>query len=683
MRGQGDRPVAGVDVGGTFTDVIVAGPSGTTVAKVPSTPRDQAAGVLAGLERAGADPAALGRLAHGTTVATNTLLERDGADTVLVTTAGFRDVLTIGRQDRPDLYDLTARRPDPVVPAGRVVEVEERRGPDGGVVVPLAPEEVDRVAASVAEREPGAVAVSLLFSFADEEHERRLAAALADELGATVPVSRSSAVLPVFREFERTATTAVNAYVTPRMQRYLSSLDERLSGGGLEPPLEVMRSGGGTLTAALAAREPVHTLLSGPAAGAWGAAAVGRAAGVEDLIALDMGGTSTDTTLVDGGRPRTTGRGEIAGLPFAVPTTDVHTVGAGGGSVAWTDTGGSLRVGPASAGADPGPACYGRGGTDPTVTDANLLLGRLDPEVRLGGSLPLQVEPAAAAMDGLADRLGLDRRGAAAGVLRVVEAQIAAALRVVSVERGRDPRELALVAFGGAGPLHQAAVARELEVERVLVPRRAGVLSAVGLLAAPVTTEEVRTHLVPVGRAEPGRLAAALERLEDAGRKRFAQQGTAVDAVVRAADLRYRGQAYELTVSLPGDATGDGGAGPPDPATLAAGFHDAHRERYGYAEPDEPVELVNLRVRLEGPEPDPPLPDHSPGPGADTAVLRDTVVVVDDEQVSCPVLDRARLGTGDTLTGPAVVAGVDATCWVAPWQHARVDRVGNLVLEAR
>lgn len=670
---QGTALRLGVDVGGTFTDVVVVGGGGPRVAKVPSTPEDQGRGVLAGVDRSEVDLAEVRRFSHGTTVATNTVLERDGARTVLVATRGFADLLVIGRQDRPALYDLTADRPAPLVPRGRVVEAAERLGPGGEVVEALTDAEVARVAQAVVAHEPEAVAVSLLFAFTDGDHERRLAEAVTERLGEDVPVTRSSALLPVFREFERTSTTVMNAYVAPRMRRYLASLGRRLRDRGLRPPVEVMRSGGGTFAAPLAARDPVHTLLSGPAGGAWGAAAVGRAAGLDRVVALDMGGTSTDVTMIADGRPRTTGEGAIDRLPFAVSTTDIHTVGAGGGSIAWLDAGGSLRVGPASAGAVPGPACYGRGGQAPTVTDANLVLGRLDARTRLGGELELDEEAAGAALARLGARAGRNAVEAATGVLRVVEAQMAKALRVVSVERGHDPREFALVAFGGAGPLHQAALARELGTTPVLVPPSAGVLSALGLLTAPTVVEEARTRLVRADEVNGRWLTGALAELEDTAHGRFTEQHTGVETVRCSVDLRYRGQAFELAVDVDPAA--------PGVDRLVADFHHRHRERYGWAEPDEPVEIVTLRVRLEGPTPDLPLPPLPAGEGAAGAIVREQEIVVDGRRRACPVYDRSLLGARDAFAGPALVVGPDATCFVAAWQRAEVDGRGTLVLE--
>ncbi|HEX9887832.1 MAG TPA: hydantoinase/oxoprolinase family protein [Nitriliruptorales bacterium] len=655
----------GVDVGGTFTDLVLEQDGQVRVAKVASTPRDQAAGVLDGIDRLGADPGDLRRFAHGTTVATNAVLERAGARTVLVTTEGFRDLLEIARQDRPSLYDLTVDRPPPLIPRDLVVEAPERVSAEGAILRAL--DEPGAVAAAVADLAPEAVAVCLLFSFLDDRHERAIVEALE---GLGVPVSRSSAVLPVFREYERASTTALNAYVAPPMSSYLGSLERRLRGAGLTTPVEVMRSGGGTFTADLAARSPVHTLLSGPAAGAWGAAAVGRLVGDDELIAFDMGGTSTDVTLVTGGRPRTTSEGAIGGLPFAVDTTDIHTVGAGGGSIAWVDAGGALRVGPRSAGAEPGPAAYDRGGTEPTVTDANIVLGRLDPEVRLGGHMSIRPDLARNAVGVLAAGLGMGIEEAAAGIVRVVEATMVRALRLVSVERGHDPRGHTLVAFGGAGPLHQGALSRELGCRRVLVPPHAGVLSALGLLAAPVTTDELRTHLTLLADASADELASVWDELESRGRDTLAGQEVDEVTATRRAEVRYRGQAFELTV--PGDD--------PDPAALTRAFHDTHRERYGYDQPDEPVEIVNLGVRVEGPAHEVALPPIGAAQGLHGAIVRTTRVRVDDGEREAPVIERERLGSGETFDGPAIVVGLDATCFVLPGQHVEVDDRGNLLI---
>jgi N-methylhydantoinase A len=653
----------GVDVGGTFTDLVWDDGERLTIAKVPSTPADQAGGVLAGVDRLGVDVSALERLVHGTTVATNAVLERRGAKTVLVTTEGFRDLLEIGRQNRPALYDLFADRPAPIVPRELVVEAPERISAAGEVLRALT-DQAD-VANSVRALDPEAVAVCLLFSFARPEHERAVGEALRG-----LPVSLSSEVLPVFREYERASTTALNAYVAPVLARYLGTLEEALRSAGLSCDVEVMRSGGGTFSARLAARLAVHTLLSGPAAGAWGAAAVAGAAGYSDVIAFDMGGTSTDVTLIEGGRPGTGGEGRVAGLPFAVTSTDIHTVGAGGGSVAWKDDGGALRVGPRSAGADPGPAAYGRGGREPTVTDAYVLLAQLDPSLLLGGVINLDHRAAAHAVASLAERLGLAQESCAQGILRVAEAQVAAALRVVSVERGRDPRSYALLAFGGAGPLHQGPLARELGCPAVIVPRNPGVLAAIGLLAAPTAADAVATNVRDLLSVSDRELESGWGALEDEARRQLAGQGVQAARVSRTADCRYRGQAYELEVEVLG----------PSPTGLAERFGRAHLDRYGYVHQGESVEVVNLRVRAEGPPPVVSAGEVPPGVGAEAARRGTRVATVDGEEVECALYDRDHLGPGDGLPGPAVVSSADSTCLVLGGQRAEVDALGNLVI---
>jgi N-methylhydantoinase A len=653
----------GVDVGGTFTDLVLDDGDRLSVAKVPSTPDDQAGGVLAGIDRLGVDVSTLDRFVHGTTVATNAVLERRGARTVLVTTEGFRDLLEIGRQNRPALYDLFADRPAPIVPRELVVEAPERISVAGEVLRSLA--DPAAVAEAVRALDPETVAVCLLFSFLSPGHERAIREAL-DGL----PVSLSSEVLPVFREYERASTTALNAYVAPTLSRYLGSLENGLRSRGLTCGVEVMRSGGGTFSARLSARMAVHTLLSGPAAGAWGAAEVAAAAGHPDVIAFDMGGTSTDVTLIEDGRPGVGAEGRVAGLPFAVNSTDVHTIGAGGGSVAWRDEGGALRVGPRSAGAVPGPACYGRGGREPTVTDAYVVLGYLEPSLRLGGVIELDPKSAGEAVGSLGDDLGLAPTECARGILRVAEAQVAAALRVVSVARGRDPRRYALLAFGGAGPLHQGPLSRDLGCPAVIVPRSPGVLAALGLLAAPAAVDAVATEVRDLHSVPGPDLEAAWRALEHEATRLLAGQGVEALRVRRSADCRYRGQAYELEVEVGQASAGE----------MAEAFGRAHRDRYGYVHQGEPVEIVNLRLRVEGPPPAVSAGALSPGRGAAVALRGTRVAVVDGEEVECGLYDRDHLGPGDGLSGPAFVSSADSTCLLLGGQRAEVDGLGNLMI---
>ena len=526
--------ILGVDVGGTFTDAVLVTDGSVTTAKVPTATRQEES-VLAAAHAVGADR--VDRFAHGTTVATNALLERRGARTAFVTTAGFEHLLHVRRQNRPHLYRLCDDHPEPLVPLDRSFGVRERIGAEG-VLDPLDLASLPEIGADVE-----AIAVCLLFAFRDSSHER----AVADELRLRLPgvrVVASHEVAPEFREYERASTTAVDAYLGPVVSRYLTALGERALAAGLPAPL-VMRSSGGVATIEEAAAHPAWALVSGPAAGVVGAARAAQLAGLESAISLDMGGTSTDVCLIAGGEAaRSTERG-VAGLPIRLPTIDLHTVGAGGGSIAWVDEGGALRVGPRSAGAYPGPACYGRGGTEPTVTDANLLLGRL-PE-GISGGLELDRYAAERALGDLDP----------ADVVAVVNAEMLRALRVVSVEQGHDSREFALIAFGGAGPLHACALADELGIETVVVPESAGVLSALGLAVSDERRDEVRSYVVPL--AEAGELPADGE-----------------------ADLRYAGQSFELTVPLGRD--------------VAEAFHRAHEERYGYADRSRTVELVAVRT---------------------------------------------------------------------------------------
>src|SRR6476659_6783595 len=488
--------ILGVDVGGTFTDAVLLDGGAIHTAKVPTTPGEESAGVMAAIEkvlrRAGAGAAQVEAFSHGMTVGTNALLEERGARTALIATSGFADLLEIGRQDRPELYRLCAPKPAPLVEQELRFEAVERAGPEG-VIEPLAPEEPERVARAVRESGAESVAVCLLFSYLDPAHERRIAEHLRREL-PDVHVSASHEVLPLFREYERCSTTTIDAYLSPLLGRYLSRLGEAATEGGLPRPL-VMQSSGGVAKAEEAARAGAWSVLSGPAGGAVGAGLLARACGDGNALGLDMGGTSCDVCVVEGGEVRRTDSRRIGGRVIQLPMVDIHTVGAGGGSVGWRDPGGALRVGPRSAGAEPGPACYGRGGTEPTVTDANLVLGHLSADVPLAGDVALDADAAHAAVGRLADALGLDVRECAEGIVRVANAEMVRALRVMTVERGIDPRHFALLAFGGAGPLHAAAIAQELGMTRILVPRASGVLSALGLAAADRRADAQRTVL--------------------------------------------------------------------------------------------------------------------------------------------------------------------------------------------
>ena len=662
------RRQVGVDTGGTFTDLVLpdpAAPGGWRAHKVLSTPDNPARAVLAGLAEACPGPAPR-RIVHGSTVATNALLERKGVPFALVVTAGFADLLSIGRQNRPDLYDLAVRRPPDLVPEHLRFEVAGRIRHDGSEHTPLDEAQARQVARRIAESEAQSVAVCLLFSFANPLHELRLGQILAQ---TGLPVSLSHQVLAEFREVERAATTAVNAYVSPLMRRYLDWLGERL---GPEDALSVMQSNGGSITAATAAAEPVRTILSGPAGGVAGAHALGRLAGEERLVTFDMGGTSTDVALIDR-EPALALAAGIGGLTVRTPMLDIHTVGAGGGSVAGVDEGGALCVGPHSAGADPGPICYGRGGTRLTVTDANLFLGRLDPAHFLGGAMALRPDLAAEPMARLAADLGLSAEALAEGILAVAEATMERAVRVISVQRGHDPRGFTLFSFGGAGGLHAARLARMLGMARVLVPPNPGVLSALGMLLADVVRDFSRTVMLPAGEAGPQALAELFAPLEAQGRTAMAKEGLDPAAVrlERALDMRYAGQSFELVVPwAPGR----------DPV---ADFSAAHERAYGHADPAAPVQVVNLRLRACGAPPRPrpePRPLGSATPPA-AARLGRRRMVLEGESVDAPLMQREALEPGNRFAGPALLVEYSSTLLVPAGAEARVDGWGNLILE--
>ena len=588
---QADPVVVGVDVGGTFTDAVLLRRGRIHTAKVPSTPEDQSVGALAAvaaaLAEAGCAPAEVSGFTHGMTVGTNALLEGKGARTALAATEGFTDLLELRRQDRAHLYRLSAHHPPPLVPPERTVAVAERVGPTG-VITPLEDQEVERVADAIAALGPEAVAIGLLFAFAHPAHEELLARAVRRRL-PDVHVTSSAALMPEIREYERIATAAVDAYLTPAVGRYLRRLAAACGDAEIPPP-DVMLSNGGVLPVADAAAHAALTVLSGPAGGVIGAAALARAAGHETVLTFDMGGTSTDVALIVDGEPARAAGSEIAGHPVHLPVLDIVTVSAGGGSIAWADSGGALRVGPDSAGARPGPAAYGRGGTAPTVTDANIVLERIDVTTPLSGEVRLDRAAARTAVASLAEQLGLTVDECARGVIAVAVQEMVAALRTVSVERGVDPRAATLVAFGGAGPLHACQVADELGCRRVVVPPAAGQLAALGLASAPVRRDLVQTVLLPADAA--GELAAARAAL----RSRAAAQ-VPDGAVDDAADCRYRGQSFTLTVPWGDD----------DPGRLVSAFERVYAERFGEADPGHPVEIVSLRAHATRERPFPDL----------------------------------------------------------------------------
>jgi N-methylhydantoinase A len=683
----------GIDVGGTFTDLVLYDEASGRLAveKVPSVPADPSEGIVQGIVRVlragGIEPSAVDYVAHGTTVATNALLERRGARTALITTKGFRDLLEIARQKRPALYDLQARKPPPLVPRHRRYEVAERIMMDGSVRIPLALPDVEevlaRIAAAPSDEGPlEALAICFLYSFLAPDHERQVLERARARLPALAIVA-SHEVHPEFREYERLSTTVANAYLAPRMSAYVRAFRRRVGELGIPALPYINQSNGGTMSVDEAARAPVRTALSGPSAGVAGAAWIAAQGGFDAIATFDMGGTSTDVAFVSGGRPGLAFEREIGGVTLRVPTLDIHTVGAGGGSIAWRDSGGALKVGPQSAGADPGPACYGRGGEAPTVTDANLVLGRLGPAGLAGGAVPLDPARAEAAVAGLARELGLSRLETARGIVRVVNANMANAVRVVTVQRGVDPTGLALVPFGGAGPLHAGELARELDLATLAVPPAPGLLCALGLLVEDLRTDAVRTHLAPLEPAGLPALAARYAEMEQEltgwlDRERVPPPRRRLE---RWLDLRYVGQNFELLVPVPDETWRDG-----DCAALRRRFFETHEQVYGFAAEDEPVQVVNVRVVARGLA-DPPRLARLPRGPADSgaAVVGRRPVYVDDERgvVPCAVYARDRLLAGHRIAGPAVVEQFDATTFVLPEQDAVVDELGFLVIRPR
>jgi N-methylhydantoinase A len=660
----------GVDIGGTFTDFVLFDEESGDIRtfKVLSTPDNPARAVLEGLARVAED--AESAIVHGSTVATNALLERKGARTAFVTTRGFRDLLTIARQTRTDIYDFFCDRPEPLVPPGRCFEVTERVTHEGVALAAPHAAEIDVLAVALRDVQAESVALCFLFSFLRPEHEAAVAQSLRD---AGFLVSASSEILPEFREYERASTTAVNAYVAPILNRYLRRLEDALEGRDFR----IMQSNGGSIRSDEARTQAVRTILSGPAGGTVGAVHVGKAAGFDRVVGFDMGGTSTDVSL-SLGEPQVTTESEIGGLPIRIPVIDIHTVGSGGGSIATVDEGGALRVGPESAGSDPGPVCYGRGGSRPTVTDANVVLGRLAPERFLGGEMALDVAGATAALEELGRQAGLEPEGsltlaqtAALGVVEVVNAHMERAVRVISVERGHDPTDFVFLSFGGAGGLHACDLARGLGMSRVLAPYGASTLSAFGMLVADVVKDYVRTVMLP-GDTASASLAEMFAPLVEHGRRETVAEGVpeADVTVHRELDMRYRGQSYELTVPLTDD--------------YAAAFHQAHAERYGHSDAGTPVEIVNLRVRAVGRTPTPALPvmESAPEDAADTKRERRDVVL-SGGSVEAVFYDGETLQPGARVEGPAVIMQRDTTILLGDGDRATVDTRRNIVVELK
>ena len=677
-----------VDIGGTFTDAtLIDEASGrVSIAKTLTTPADPSEGFMHAVDRAlkdaSVEAAQVGFVVHATTVATNAIIEGKVARSGFITTEGFRDLLEIARQVRPSLYDTQFEKPKPLVPRDRAVGVRERLGPAGEVLVPLDDGSVRDAAALLRREGVESVAVCLLHSYVNGDHERRIGAILAEELPG-VPVSLSSEVAPEFREYLRASTTVINAVIRPVVERYLERIEQRLAAAGIEAKLLVMQSSGGVFSSEAAARRPVFMVESGPAAGVIAAAHLGSTIDRDDILSFDMGGTTAKVGLIRGGQPSVTkdyqvgvhagagiGGMSLTGYPVRTPVVDLVEIGAGGGSIAWVDSGGLLRVGPQSAGADPGPVCYRGGGVEPTVTDANVVLGRLNPAYFLGGEIELDVDGARRAIEErCAKPLGLDVVEAANGIVEIANAAMVNALHLISVQRGYDPRDFLLVGFGGAGPVHANALARDAEMPTVLIPPSPGIFSATGLLTTDLKRDAAQTVMQRLDSLDEAQVESVFAELESAGAAEMRREGVSDSAIEfdRRLDLRYVGQSYELTVPAGGN--------------LAELFHAEHDRVYGFSAESEPIECVSLRLATVGRIAKPPLRSLGAGDAAEPKARRDVFFAEAGGYVDCPIYDRYTLGAGAQLAGPAVVEEFDSTTVVHPGYGVRVDDQGNLIIE--
>ena len=677
-----------IDIGGTFTDAtLIDEETGeVSIAKVLTTPSDPSEGFMQAAERAlaegGVEAGEVTFVVHATTVATNAIIEGKIARSGFVTTDGFRDLLEIARQVRPTLYDTQFEKAKPLVPRDRAVVVAERLGPKGEVLRPLEDDSVREAAAILRREEVESVAVCLLHAYVNSEHEQRVGEILAEEL-PDVPVSLSSEVAPEFREYLRASTTVINAVIRPVVERYLQGIEARLAQAGVQAKLLVMQSSGGIFGSDAAAVRPVFMVESGPAAGVIASAHLGETLGRPDILSFDMGGTTAKVGLIQDGRPSVTkdynvgghagagiGGMSLSGYPVRTPVVDLVEIGAGGGSIAWVDSGGLLRVGPQSAGADPGPVCYRRGGVEPTVTDANVVLGRLNPQYFLGGEIGLDVEGAARAIEErCAEPLGLSLTEAANGIVEIANAAMVNALHLISVQRGYDPRDFVLVGFGGAGPVHANALARDAEMPTLLIPRSPGIFSATGLLTTDLKRDTATTIMRRLDDLDDDEVAATFARLEETGREELEREGLGEESIefLRQIDLRYVGQSFELTIPAGDD--------------LRERFHAEHDRTYGFSAPAEPVEVVSLRLTSIGRIAKPPPRRLEPGEAPEPKERRPVYFAEAGEYVDCPIFDRYALGAGVSLAGPAVVEEFDSTTVVHPGFALRVDEVGNLIIE--
>lgn len=675
-----------VDVGGTFTDIVLFDETTKTIyaTKVLSTPKDQSIGLIEGIKKicsqVGIDYSEINYFIHGTTVATNALLESKGAKTALITTEGFRDVFEIGRQRRPDIYNFWVKRNKPPVPRHLVYEVKERVLFDGTVEKALDEDDARSVVKKIREEGVESVAVCLLHAYKNNANEKALRRILEEELPG-IPLSISCEVLPEIREYERTCTTAVNAYLMPKVQKYINNLVVRKNELGIKPNLHVMQSNGGIMSSDVAAQRSVHTVFSGPAGGVLGGMYISRLVHDKNVITLDMGGTSTDIVLIGDGNMRLTTNGEIGDFPIKVPMIEMHTIGTGGGSLAWLDMGGTLRLGPQSCGSEPGPACYGLGGTKPAVSDANCILGRLDPDAFLGGEKPLYPEKAVKAMEEtVANQLGISAVEAAIGVVKIADSNMAGGVKVISTQKGFDLREFSLISFGGAGSLHAANIAKELNMKRVIVPRFPGNFSAIGAEMAEVRYDYVRTLVEPIDEMSVEYYNSKFEEMckesvEHLALEGFDQNHVALHGV---ADIRYAGQAWELQVNVPVKANGKA-----DFDSIIKEFEALHKQTYGYILDDDKIVIVNLRLSASGVVPKLELTAHPIAPNEEEAFKYVRQVYFDDRFMDTKIYQREKMNAGSRISGPAIIEEYASTIVIPPSDEAYIDEYLNVIIEQK
>ena len=679
----------GVDVGGTFTDICVFEEESEQIhiEKVPSTPKDSSEGIASGLEsvlkRLNANGRDVVYLAHGTTVSTNTLIQHSGASTGLITTRGFRDLLEIARQTRPDLYDPQVDKPQPLVPRKFRLEVTERVYADGRVLTPLDEDEVREAVEKLKTAGVEAVAVCLLHAYLVPDHEKRIKSMLNEMLpGAYLSVSHE--IVPEFREYERLSTTVVNAYLGLNIDYYMTHLERLVKDLGIGAKVYVTQSNGGLISTARARKNPVNTVLSGPSTGVIGSASTSRLAGFDDIITFDMGGTSTDVCLVENCRPHVTNLREIEGYAVKTPMIDVHTVGAGGGSIAWIDSGGHLKVGPQSAGSEPGPVCYGKGGATVTVTDANVVLQTLNPKHLLGGRMAIDADASKKAVRKLAGVLGLDAMDIAKGIISLVVANMVRAIRVISVQRGYDPRNFTLVGFGGAGPLHAGWVARELNIKHILIPKHPGIECAFGILVADMRADFTRTKIISPEPKNIDEANSFFQTLENQARDWLLAEGLPPEqqAFRYSVDMRYQGQNFELTIPMPTSRLSAS-----DMNTLLASFFRVHEQNYGYSNPGAPTQLITYRVEALGLRPKINLKPKPPFQATTPSRVRNNRRVYFGQDlggwVNCDIYWREDLVAGNRISGPAMIEQMDTTTLLLPGHAAEVDDYLNFIIHTQ